>query len=194
MRRRRPRPISSAGPRRGVFGPFIPLLRSPDLMDRMQRVGEYLRFNNTIPTKLNEFAILITARHVTNQFGMGGALSARDEGRGGEGDARRARAQGAGPRPWRPDEALIHDFCTELLETHRVSDATYARAAAQFGEQGVVDLVGTVGYFVTVCLVMNTALTPPPCSDVAPFNPDRPRSRRKIPALSPHQPEQGACQ
>jgi 4-carboxymuconolactone decarboxylase len=57
-----------AGPRKGVFGPFIALLRSPDLMDRLQRVGEYLRFNNAIPTKLNELAMLITARHVTNQF------------------------------------------------------------------------------------------------------------------------------
>ena len=57
-----------AGPRKGVFGPFIPLLRSPELMDRLQRVGEYLRFGSVMPAKLNELAMLVTARHVTNQF------------------------------------------------------------------------------------------------------------------------------
>jgi 4-carboxymuconolactone decarboxylase len=158
----------TAGPRKGVFGPFIPLLRSPELMDRMQRVGEYLRFNNTIPSKLNEFAILITARHVTNQFEwvVHHPLAIKAGVAKETIDALAARKR---PTAMAPDEALIHDFCTELLETHFVSDATYARAAAQFGEQGVVDLAGTVGYFVTVCLVMNVAGTPAPKSDVPPL-------------------------
>jgi 4-carboxymuconolactone decarboxylase len=156
----------AAGPRKGVFGPFIPLLRSPDLMDRMQRVGEYLRFNNTLPAKLTELAMLITARHVTNQFEWvvhyplaikaGVAKEAVD-----------AIAAGERPSNLSPEEALVHDFVRELLTMSGVSDGLYAKAVARFGEQGVVDLVGTVGYFYAVCLVMNVANTPPPKSEVA---------------------------
>lgn len=154
-----------AGPRKGVFGPFIPLMRSPELMDRLQRVGEYLRFNNTIAARLNEFAILVTARHVTNQFEwvVHHPLAIR------EGVAKETvEAIGARKRPaaMAADEAVVYDFCSELLATSSVSDATYAKAAAAFGEQGVVDLVGTVGYFFAICLVMNVAGTPPPKSEV----------------------------
>jgi 4-carboxymuconolactone decarboxylase len=157
-----------AGPRKGVFGPFIALMRSPELMDRMQRVGEYLRFDNAIPTRLNELAILITARHVTNQFEWvvhyplaikAGVAKETIDAIG----ARRRPAAMAG------DEALVHDFCGELLATSFVSDATYGRAAAMFGERGIVDLVGTVGYFVAICLVMNAAGTPAPNSELPPL-------------------------
>jgi 4-carboxymuconolactone decarboxylase len=160
----------AAGPRKGVFGPFIPLLRSPELMDRMQRVGEYLRFNNTIPTRLNELAMLVTARHATNQFEWvvhyplaikaGVAKETVD-----------AIAAGQRPSNLPPDEAQVHDFVRELLVTSGVSDGLYAKALAQFGEQGIVDLVGTVGYFYAVCLVMNVANTPAPRSEVAPLLP-----------------------
>jgi 4-carboxymuconolactone decarboxylase len=154
-----------AGPRKGVFGPFIPLMRSPDLMDRMQRVGEYLRFNNTNSARVNELAMLITARHVSNQFewAVHHPLAIR------EGVAKETvEAIGARKRPaaMAADEAAVYDFCSELLATSFVSDATYAKAAETFGEQGVVDLVGTVGYFFAICLVMNVAGTPPPKSEV----------------------------
>jgi 4-carboxymuconolactone decarboxylase len=158
----------AAGPRKGVFGPFIPLLRSPDLMDRVQRVGEYLRFGSSIPAKLNEFAMLITARHVTNQFEWAVhhpiALKA--------GVAREtvdALSRGERHAGMDPDEALVHDFVSELLATHFVGDATYAKALARFGERGIVDLVGTVGYFLGICLLMNAAQTPAPAGDVAPL-------------------------
>lgn len=158
-----------AGPRKGVFGPFIPLIRSPDLMDRLQRVGEYLRFNNTIPPKLNEFAMLITARHVTNQFEwvVHYPLAIKAGVAKETVDALAAKNR---PGAMAADEALVYDFCTEMLATSYVCDATYARAATQFGEQSVVDLVGTVGYFFTICLMMNVAGTPPPASDVTLLN------------------------
>ncbi|MGZ5035483.1 MAG: carboxymuconolactone decarboxylase family protein [Usitatibacter sp.] len=159
-----------AGPRKGVVGPFIPLMRSPVLMDRLGRVGEYLRFENALPQKLVELAILVTSRHVTNQFEWalhhplavkaGVARSTLD-----------AVAEGRRPEGMPPDEAAVHDFAAEVLRGGAVSDAAYARVRDLFGEQGVVDLTATVGYFVTVCLVMNVAGTPPPQSGVAPLKP-----------------------
>jgi len=157
-----------AGPRKAVVGPFIALLRSPELLDRMQRVGEYLRFRNAIPQKLVELAILMTARHVDNAFEwmLHQPLAVK------EGVSRATiDAINAGQRPesMSDDEAAVHDFVRELLRTSFVPDAAYARMAERFGEQGVVDLTATVGYFVTVCYVMNVAGTPPPTSDAAPL-------------------------
>ena len=157
-----------AGPRKGVFGPFIPLLRSPELMDRMQRVGEYLRFKSSIPAKLNEFVICISARHWTNQFEWAVHYPLAMK----EGVARAtldALAEGRHPHGMADDEELAYDFVTELLANHGVSDATYERARGHFGEQGVIDLVGVVGYFAAICLVMNVAHSPAPKSDVAPL-------------------------
>ena len=160
----------AAGPRKGVFGPFIPLLRSPELMDRLQRVGEYLRFGSSVPAKLNEFAMCITARHWTNQFEWAVhhplALKA-----GVSAATLEALSQSRRPSSMAEDEALVHDFLAELFANHGVSDATYARVREALGEQGVIDLVGLVGYFATVCMVMNVARTPPPKSEVAPLQP-----------------------
>ena len=149
------------GPRKGVIGPFIALMRSPELMDRMGRVGEYLRFQSAIPARLNELAIAITAHHTSNAFEwvLHGPLAEK------AGIARETlEAIGRGERPARmaQDEAVVHDFVIELLRTSFVADARYDAAVAQLGERGVVDLVATVGYFVAVCLVMNVAGTPPP--------------------------------
>jgi 4-carboxymuconolactone decarboxylase len=157
-----------AGPRKAVIGPFIALLRSPVLMDRLQRVGEYLRFENTISGKLNELAILATARHVTNEFewAVHYPLAAKA---GIDIETLEALARGRRVASTPPDEALLLDFCQELLATHHVDDATYARALARWGEKGVVDLVGTVGYFVSVCLVMNMAGTPAPSTHAPPM-------------------------
>jgi 4-carboxymuconolactone decarboxylase len=157
-----------AGPRKAVAGPFIAFLRSPELMDRMQRVGEYLRFDNSIPQRLSELAMLITARHVTNQFewAIHHPLALKAGVARATLDAVEMRAR---PEAMAEDEAVLHDFVVELLRTNAVSDATYARALEQFGETGIVDLIATVGYFVTVCLVMNVAGTPAPATDVKPL-------------------------
>jgi 4-carboxymuconolactone decarboxylase len=157
-----------AGPRKGVFGPFIPLLRSPELMGRMQRVGEYLRFNSSVAPKLNEFAICIAARHYTNQFEWG--IHRANAAKGGvAGAALDAIAEGRHPHGLPADEELVYDFVTEVLRNHGVCDATYARAIAQLGEQGVIDLVGLIGYFASICLVMNVAHSPASKGEVAPL-------------------------
>jgi len=161
-----------AGPRKGVIGPFIPLLRNPDLLDRMGRVGEQLRFRNSIPQKLVELAILVTSRHVDNAFEwvLHQPLALK------EGVTRETiDAINAGRRPGSmpPDEAAVHDFARELLATSFVSDESYARLEALHGERGIVDLTATIGYFVAVSYLMNVAGTPPPKSDAPPLAPIR---------------------
>jgi len=148
-----------AGPRKAVFGPFVPLLRNPALMDRVGAVGEALRYRGTLPDALRELAICIAARHVSNQFEwlMHKPLAAKA---GVSGAALDAIATGRQPRGLPPEQATVADFAQELLLRNGVSDATYAEATALLGEAGVVELVTLLGYFVMVSWVMNVARTP----------------------------------
>ena len=148
------------GPRGAVFGPFIPLLRSPELMSRLQKVGEYIRFNSVLETRINEFVMLIVARQWTQQFEwcMHYPLALKA---GIELRVLEALAAGRRPADMAEDEAIAYDLCDELARMHGISDATYALAVTKFGEQGVIDMVGLVGYFSTVSMVMNVARTPP---------------------------------
>lgn len=147
------------GPRKGVYGPFLPLLRSPDLLDRVAKVGEYLRFGSGLDARVRELVTCATARHAGNQFEwlMHAPLAVK----AGVGEAaiEQLRA-GARPRGLAPDEECALDFAQELLHTHGVSDPTYARALAQFGEQAMVELSTLIGYFMMVNWLMNVARTP----------------------------------
>ena len=150
-----------AAPRNtSVFeGPFVPLLRSPELLDRVQRVGEYLRYRNALPRRLSELAILIAARHWSQQFEWN--IHTADATTAGLADLIiTAIAEGRRPSPLEEDEAAVYDFCLELLHNKSVSDATYGRALALAGDQGVIDLVGLLGYYSLLAMVMNTARTP----------------------------------
>ena len=140
-------------------GPFVPLLRSPELLDRVQRVGEYLRYRNALPRRLSEMAILIAARHWSQQFEWN--IHTADATMAGLADAViTAIAEGRRPSPLEEDETAVYDFCLELLLNKSVSDATYGRAVAISGDQGVIDLVGLLGYYSLLAMVMNTARTP----------------------------------
>jgi 4-carboxymuconolactone decarboxylase len=148
------------GPRKGVFGPFLPLMRSPVLLDRVAKVGEYLRFESVLDARVRELATCAAARHVGNQFEwhMHAPLAAKAGVDAGAIDALR---QGARPASGlKDDEALALDFTLELLHTHGSSELTYDRAVRAFGEQGVVELTTLVGYFVMVSWLMNVAHTP----------------------------------
>jgi 4-carboxymuconolactone decarboxylase len=161
----------AAGPRGGVRGPFIPLLRSPELMKRLQKVGEYLRYQSALERRLSEFAMLVVSRRLTQQFEWQVHYPLALEA-GLAKETADALAQGARPRTMREDEETLYDFCSELLHTHGVADETYRDAAARLGERGVVDLVAVVGYFITVSMVMNVAHTPPSsAAGVAPLEP-----------------------
>jgi 4-carboxymuconolactone decarboxylase len=147
------------GPRKGVYGPFLPLLRSPVLLDRIARTGEYLRFDSVLDARVRELATCAVARHVSNQFEwtMHAPLAVKA---GVAAEAVEALRLGARPTVLAPDEEAALDFTRELLVTHGVSDPTYARALQQFGEQGVVELATLVGYFAMVSWLMNVARTP----------------------------------
>lgn len=148
-----------AGPRKAVKGPFIPLLRSPALLERVQALGAYLRFHSALPTRVNEFATLIVARAWSQPFEW--AVHAAAAAQAGTSAASiAALREGRRPDDMDDDEALTHAFCTELLANRGVSDATYARCRERFGERGVVDLTTLVGYFVMVSMVLNVARTP----------------------------------
>lgn len=151
----------TAGPRGGVKGPFIPLLRSPELMDRLQKVGEYLRFNSSLEPRINEFLMCVVSREWTQQFEWAVhvplALKA-----GVRQETLDSLSEGRRPAGMAEDEAIAHALCEELVRTKGVSDATYKRAVDKFGEAGIIDMFGLIGYFTTVSMVMNVAHTPPP--------------------------------
>jgi len=153
-----------AGPRKAVKGPFIPLMRSPQLLDRLQRVGEYIRYDSSLSPRLSEFAMLVVSRACTQQFEwfthVPLALKA-----GTSADTIEAVRCGRRPGDMHADEALVYDFTQELLAHHGVCDATYAVAIERLGERGVIDLTGLIGYFLTVSLVLNVAHTPPEATD-----------------------------
>jgi 4-carboxymuconolactone decarboxylase len=157
-----------SGPRGALVSPFVPLLRSPELMSHAQRMGEYLRFRSAIGTRLSELAILVTARQWSQQVEW--AIHAPIALRAGL-SAGIVEAIGASRRPddMSADEAAIHDFSIELHRDRSVSDPVWADVVGRFGEQGAVDLIGLCGYYSFLSMVMNAARTPAPPSSAAPL-------------------------
>ena len=157
---------------RGIVprGPWIPLLRSPEVLSRARAMGDYLRYDASLPPQLSEFLILLTARQWDQQYEWYAhyriALDA-----GIDPDTVNAIAEGRVPEGMTDDQAMLHALFTELNGTHQVSDETYARAVAAFGERGVIDAVGIIGYYTLLAMVMNAARTPVPAtaSDVPPL-------------------------
>jgi 4-carboxymuconolactone decarboxylase len=149
------------GPR-GVFeGPFIALLRSPELMGRLEKVGEYLRFGGALPARIREFAILIIARAYDQQteWGIHQPIALKC---GLAAAAIEAIAAGSRPSPLPADEQAVWDFLLELERHRKVSDAAYAAVTQHFGEAGVVDLTAIAGYYALLAQILNVARTPPP--------------------------------
>jgi 4-carboxymuconolactone decarboxylase len=149
----------AAGPRGGVKGPFIALLRSPELMDRLQKVGEYLRFASSLETRVSEFAMLVVSREWTQQFEwcVHAPLALKA---GLKPETLQSLAEGRRPIGMAADEEVAYDCCEELFRTRGLSEASYRRAVERFGERGLVDLLGLVGYFTTISMVLNVAHTP----------------------------------
>jgi 4-carboxymuconolactone decarboxylase len=170
-----------SGPRANVAGsaatagtspgsPFSVFLRSPEVGEHLQRVGSYIRFKSSLGFKLNELAILITARHWNAQYEWFAhhrlALQA-----GLDPEIAKAIAQGNRPSNMPADEAIIYDFCTELHQQKAVSDPTYHAALQRFGEQGLMDLIAVNGYYSLVAMVLNVDRTPIPDGGLPPLAP-----------------------
>jgi 4-carboxymuconolactone decarboxylase len=144
-----------------VSGPFMPLLRSPEVMNRARAMGDYLRFKSVFPPRLSEFAILITARQWTQNYEWDAHYPLALKG-GLREDIARAVAEGRRPERMAEDEEILYNFCTELHQNKSVSDATYARMLKAFGEQGIIDAIGISGYYTLLAMTLNTARTPVP--------------------------------
>ena len=150
-----------SGERRGAAGPFNVLLRSPEMGDLAQQFGASMRFHSSIPPRLNELAIIITARHWTSHYEWYAHRRAAQTA-GLNQSIIDAVAAGRRPAAMAPDEEAVYNFCTELLTTKQVSDATFAAARERFGERGVVDLIGVTGYYQLVSMLLNVDRYPLP--------------------------------
>lgn len=150
------------GPRRGVYGPFRPLLHRPPLLRAAAKVGETLRYEGTLDAALREWTICVVARELSNVFEWdmhlplaaaagvpASALAALDVGE-------------PSPAELGADLALARTVACELIERHRLADTTWAQALQRWGEPTLVELLTLVGYFVMVCWLMNVARTPGP--------------------------------
>ena len=158
----------AGGPRRGVRGPFGALLQSPELADRVRELSDYLRFRTSLPARLNEFAILITARFWGAKFEWFAHRPLALKGELPESIANDL-AQNKRPANMKPDEELVYDFCTTLHRQHFVDDALFKRAVAMLGEQKVVDLIAVSGYYTLVSMVLNVAEIPLPPGEKSPW-------------------------
>ena len=144
-----------------ITGPFIPLLRSPEVMNRARALGDYLRYKSSLPARLSEFVILLTARRWTQQYEWNAHQAPALQG-GLRADIVAAVAEGRRPERLAGDEEAVYALWDELQTRQSVSDATYARAVATLGEQGVIDALGITGYYTMLAMVLNTARTPLP--------------------------------
>jgi len=143
-----------AGERRGAGGPFNVLLRSPEMGDLAQQFGASMRFHSTLPKKLNEMAINITARHWTAQYEWSAHRTAAAQAGLSEAIIK-SIAAGKRPESLDADETVVYNFGTELLNTKQVSDPVFKAMKDKFGERGVVDLVGVIGYYGLVSALLN---------------------------------------
>jgi 4-carboxymuconolactone decarboxylase len=144
-----------------VFGPFVPLLRSPELMLRFQKVGGHCRYRSAMGLRLTEFAILMVARHFDQsvEWAIHAPIA---ESAGVSPGTIEALLQGRRPPAMADDEAMVFDAVHELWLMKTWCDATYAAMLQRFGEAGIIDLVSTVGYYSTIAMVMNVARTAAP--------------------------------
>jgi 4-carboxymuconolactone decarboxylase len=150
-------------PRGGELpGWLVALSRSPQVMVRTKSLGDYVvREKKTLSPRLTELAILLVARQWTQQYLWTSHRPAAIRA-GLKEDIVNAISEGRTPSSMGDDEQAIYDFCTALLNNHEVDDSTYARAVAKFGEEGVIDAQGLMGYYTLLAMVMNTGHTPLP--------------------------------
>lgn len=157
------------GPRGGVRGPYVPLIYSPDLAERMRHLGDFIRFAGVLPPRLKEIVVFTVGRHWSAEYMFGIHRQMAPE-TGLERAVIDAIAAGRRPQGLTPAEDAAYDAARELLRVARLSDATFAALRQHFGARGAIELVTFVGYYTTLAMVLNTADMPPP-EGVAPLPP-----------------------
>jgi len=151
----------ASGPRGGVRGPFLALLHVPELADRLQHLGEYIRYNTSLGRKLSELAIIVTARGLRCQYEWYAHAKIAAEA-GLPAAAIEAIRTDKDPGFTDSKERLVYDFARELITSKRVSDATYDAVTKTFGTAGAVELAGMVGYYSMVAMTLNAHDINPP--------------------------------
>jgi 4-carboxymuconolactone decarboxylase len=153
-----------------ISGPFVPMLRSPEVMNRARALGDYLRYKSSLPPRLSEFVILLTARRWTQQYEWNAHQPLAVAG-GLRADIVKAIAEGRRPEGMADDEQAVYTLFDEVQKNQGVSDGAYARAVAAIREQGVIDVLGITGYYTMLAMVMNTTRTPLPPGVTPPLAP-----------------------
>jgi len=148
----------AAGRGYAVRGPFAAMLRSPEVMLRAKAMGDYVRFNSTIPPRLNELAIIITARVWVQNYEWQAHRKLAEKA-GLKPEIAQAIADGHRPSGMTGDEEIVYDFSMELHANKCISDRTYGRALERFGEQGIIDLTAANAYYTFNAMMMNVART-----------------------------------
>jgi len=150
-----------AGPRGAVIGPLRALIHSPDLAERWSQLGEFLRYRTSLPARLNELAIIVTARRWTSQVEW--LVHARAAAAAGlPQDAIAAIREGRAPHLEDADDRAVYEFACELQQSGKLSDETYARIHERLGAQGVVELTAVIGYYTMVSMTLNAHEIPLP--------------------------------
>ena len=144
-----------------VFGPFEPLMHSPQVMSLARSMGDYLRYHSAIGNTLSELAILVTAREWSQDYEwyVHEPIAVKA---GIKPETTAAIADGRRPVGMTEDEEIVYDFCIELHHNRRVSDRTFERAQRKFGNKGVVDLTGINAYYALLAMELNVARYEPP--------------------------------
>lgn len=150
-----------AGPRKGFYGPFLPLIYSPTLLDKVQELGLHCRYQSSLPPALSELLILVSARHWTAQFEWYSHTETAEKA-GVPAAAIEAIRVRREPDLPDPDQAALYGFANEYYRTGQVSDAVFARAVERFGRRGVVDIVGIMGYYALMSMALNVFEEPLP--------------------------------
>lgn len=142
------------GPLKQINPSLNAWLRSPMVADPIQRLGSYLLFDGAVPKRLKELVIMMVARHWTSQYPwtLHYSIAIKEGIKAADIEAIAVKRM---PASLRPDESLTYDLAKSLLEGKPVSDATYGALVTSFGEQGVIDLIGLIGYYSMVCMIKN---------------------------------------
>ena len=157
-----------AGRRGRVAGPFQVLLRAPQVCEHAAKLGEHLRWGSTLPARLSELAIILTARALRAQYEWH-AHAPLAEKAGVPAAAIEAIRTGGTPSFTAPDEALVHRIVSELQKTQRLSDASFAAAVETLGEEGLVEIIAIIGYYTLIGNTLNVFQVALPAGSSPPF-------------------------